>query len=754
MKMEPDIDNMSMSEYLEYEAAKERRLWDDVQSRKSPTHYNEVDFSSPQQNKSNTFYYPYSYNIPPPHVQSYPKNYLVSTERMEHDIDQDSSCDQDDNLEDDGDDRETFDMWDITVDDIERIRIFVTHDVPEVIEDVTQPLILKTLHTTPPNEDYVASETKSILDELLEEFGDEILNVTMVDEGSYFNPDKDIEELEKLLANDPQPHYMEIQVYNNEETKFELIECQIVDNCKKSLGNENYNAVPPPYTGNFMSPTLDFFFTCLDELVNKHVIENCKAMSSKEEPKVVRKYDDSPRIKEWVSDDEEEDVNPQIDLQDQGVIDSGYLRHMTWNMSYLTDYEEIDGGYVALGGNPKGGKITEKNHKVKVIRCDNGTKFKNKEMNQFIEMKGILRQFSIARTPQQNRVAERRNRTLIEAARTMLADSKLPTTFWAEAVSTACYVQNKVLVVKPYNKTPYELFYGKTPTLSFMRPFGCPVTILNTIDHLGKFNGKADEDDSIFDFSSDDEDDGAVADMNNLDTTIQIKEEVYSCQPPRFENPDFPDRLYKVEKALYGLHQAPKAWYEALLTYLLDSGFQRGKIKKTLFIKRNKGELTFFLGLQVKQKKDDIFISQDKYVAKILKKFRFTEVKTASSSMETQKPQLKDEDGKEVDIHMYRYLKGQPKLGLWYPKDPPFDLIPYTASDYARASLDTKSTTRGCQFLRCRLISWQCKKQTVVANSTTKAEYVAASRKAKKYVRLIMEMLFRMELDFMLVTQS
>ncbi|GJT82125.1 putative ribonuclease H-like domain-containing protein [Tanacetum coccineum] len=132
-------------------------------------------------------------------------------------------------------------------------------------------------------------------------------------------------------------------------------------------------------------------------------------------------------------------------------------------------------------------------HKVKVIRCDNGTEFKNREMNQFCEMKGILRQFSVARTPQQNGVAERRNRTLIEAARTMLADSKLPTTFWAEAVNTACYVQNRVLVVKPHNKTSYELFHGRTPTLSFMRPFGCPVTILNTIDHLGKFDGKVDE---------------------------------------------------------------------------------------------------------------------------------------------------------------------------------------------------------------------------------------------------------------------
>ncbi|GJY66516.1 ribonuclease H-like domain-containing protein [Tanacetum coccineum] len=114
-------------------------------------------------------------------------------------------------------------------------------------------------------------------------------------------------------------------------------------------------------------------------------------------------------------------------------------------------------------------------------------------MNQFCEMKGIKREFSVARTPQQNRVAERKNRTLLEAVRTMLADSKLPTTFWAEAVNTACYVHNRVLVIKPHNKTPYELFNGRPPTISFMRPFGCPVTIFNTLDHLGKFNGKANE---------------------------------------------------------------------------------------------------------------------------------------------------------------------------------------------------------------------------------------------------------------------
>nr|GEU33500.1 putative ribonuclease H-like domain-containing protein [Tanacetum cinerariifolium] len=286
------------------------------------------------------------------------------------------------------------------------------------------------------------------------------------------------------------------------------------------------------------------------------------------------------------------------------------------------------------------------------------------------------------------------------------------------------------------------------------------------------------EDISTFNLSSDLEDADEEADMNNMDKTIQmdvksvflygkIEEEVYVCQPLGFENPDFLDKVFKAEKALHGLHQAPKAWYETLSTYLLDNGFHRGKIDKTLFIRRHKddillvqvyvydiifgstkkelcnafekimhekfqmssiGELTFFLGLQVKQKHDGKFISQDKFIAKILKKYGFSEVKNARTQMKTQKPLLKDEEvcacaryqvnPKVSHLHalkrIFRYLKGQPKFGLWYPKDSSFDLVAYIDSDYAGASLDRKSTTEGCQFLRCRLISWQCKKQTVV----------------------------------------
>ncbi|GKB80649.1 putative ribonuclease H-like domain-containing protein [Tanacetum coccineum] len=177
----------------------------------------------------------------------------------------------------------------------------------------------------------------------------------------------------------------------------------------------------------------------------------------------------------------------------------------------------------------------------------------------------------------------------------------------------------------------------------------------------------------------------------------QIEEEVYVCQPLGFEDPDYPNKVYKVVKALYGLYQAPRAWYETLAKYLLDNGFHRGKIDQTLFIKEHNedillvqvyvddiifgstkkelctefeklmhdkfqmssmGELTFFLGLQVKQKEDGIFISQDKYVAKILRKFSFTDVKTASTPMDTKKPLLKDSDGDDVDVHLYRSMIG------------------------------------------------------------------------------------------------
>ncbi|GJR85050.1 putative ribonuclease H-like domain-containing protein [Tanacetum coccineum] len=181
----------------------------------------------------------------------------------------------------------------------------------------------------------------------------------------------------------------------------------------------------------------------------------------------------------------------------------------------------------------------------------------------------------------------------------------------------------------------------------------------------------------------------------------KIEEEVYVYQPPGFEDPDFPDRVYKVEKALYGLHQAPRAWYETLSTYPLDNGFQRGTASKA------EGGWYFYQSRQV--------------FDEILKKFDFTDVKTASTPMETQKPLLKDDDSEEVDVYLYRSMIGS-LIYLTSSRPDIMFAVSYIDSDYTKASLGRKSTTRGCQFLGCRLISWQCKKQTVVANSITEAE--------------------------------
>nr|GEV97008.1 hypothetical protein [Tanacetum cinerariifolium] len=136
-----------------------------------------------------------------------------------------------------------------------------------------------------------------------------------------------------------------------------------------------------------------------------------------------------------------------------------------------------------------------------------------------------------------------------------------------------------------------------------------------------------------------------------------IKEEVYVCQPLGLEDPDHPDKVYKVVEELYGLHQAPRAWYETLANYLLENGFHRGQIDQTLFIKKQKGDI-LPVKIYVKQKKDGIFISQDKYVAEILKKFGLTEGKLASTPINTEKPLLKDPDGEDVDVHIYKSMIG------------------------------------------------------------------------------------------------
>ncbi|GJT53434.1 putative ribonuclease H-like domain-containing protein [Tanacetum coccineum] len=249
---------------------------------------------------------------------------------------------------------------------------------------------------------------------------------------------------------------------------------------------------------------------------------------------------------------------------------------------------------------------------------------------------------------------------------------------------------------------------------------------------------------------------------------LEIEEEVYVCQPPGFEDPNFPDRVYKVEKALYGQHQAPRAWYETLSTYLLDNGFQREKIDKTLFIKRDKVDI-----LLVPVYVEDIIFSSIKKslcieFEKIMhKKFQMSSMGELifflglkHNLWETQSFYAHMKMGEEVDCSIYlgsmnwfslMYLNSsKPDIMFAVCVYSPFDLVAYTDSDYAGASLDRKSTTGGCQFLGSRLISWQCKKQTVVANSTTEAEYVAASSCCGQVLWIQNQLLdygvFRMEL--------
>nr|GEW60146.1 ribonuclease H-like domain-containing protein [Tanacetum cinerariifolium] len=600
------------------------------------------------------------------------------------------------------------------------------------------------------------------------------------------------------------------------------------------------------------------------------------------------------------------------------------------------------------------------NHKVKIIRCDNGTEFKNNDLNQFCGMKGIKREFSVARTPQQNKVTERKNRTLIEATRTTLADSLLPIPFWAKAINTACYVQNKVLVTKPHNKTPYELLLSRSPSIGFMRPFGCPVTILNTLDPLRRFDGKAaegflvgysvnckafrvfnsrtrivqetlhiyflenkpnvagirpkwlfnidtltmsmnyqlvvagsqpndnagikenldagkagketvsaqqyvllplwstglqdphntnnDAADAAFDVKENKNDVHVFA--NGSDKTANQKHDenakrddkgkshVYLLTRVRnlraefeefnfnssnrvntvsapinaagpnpinntnsfntaspsinvvspnfrisgkssfmdpFKYPDDPD-MPELEDIIYSDDEedveegidydevfALVARIEAIRLFLAYASFMGfmvyvddiifgstnkelckafEKLMKDKFQMSSIRELTFFLGLQVKQKDDGIFISHDKYVAEILRKFGFTDVKSASTPIETEKPLLKDSNGEDVDVHIYRSMIGSlmyltsSRLDIMFavcacarfqvtPKVSHLHAVKRIFSAYARASLNRKSITGGCQFLGCRLISWQCKKQTIVATSSTEAEYVA-----------------------------
>ncbi|GKB44512.1 ribonuclease H-like domain-containing protein [Tanacetum coccineum] len=471
-------------------------------------------------------------------------------------------------------------------------------------------------------------------------------------------------------------------------------------------------------------------------------------------------------------------------------------------------------------------------------------------------------------------------RTLIEAARTMLADSKLPTTFWAEAVSTACYVQKYGLSSQPQNKDTFMKFFrvmkfsllGYSLSSKAFRVYNIRTRKVEENLHIGFLENKPiiegngpkwlfdidsltqsmnyvpvaactisneSADASYFDSPSKDvgngEPNSAVDDqkqvedgphnesdekdkskndsspkevnaagqhvnttspkvntgcfkLNTVDPSVNTASS-YELDSPKdmfklgvshtlktthvelFSDEDEPEvdlgnitNSYTVPTTPY-----PRIHKDHPIKNVIGDVFRNKKDERGIVI-RNKARLVaqghmqeegidyeevfapmarieairlflayasfmdflvyqmdvksaFLYGTieeEVTQKEDGIFISQNKYVAENLKKFNYTDVKSASTLVDLEKPLVKDGDADDVDVHLYRSMIGS-------LMDSPFELVPYTDSDYARATQDKKSTTRGYQFLGNKLISWQCKKQTMVATSTTEAEYVVAA---------------------------
>nr|GEV12574.1 hypothetical protein [Tanacetum cinerariifolium] len=398
--------------------------------------------------------------------------------------------------------------------------------------------------------------------------------------------------------------------------------------------------------------------------------------------------------------------NPQHALNDKGVIDRECLRHMIGNMSYPSDFKEINGGYVAFGGYPKDGKISGKGKKPEFeerkpeskvyVSPSSTTQTKKHDDKTKREAKGKslvelstgyrnLKFEDITYSDNEEDVGAEADFTNLK---TTITISPIPTTRVHKDhlvtqiigdLSSATQTRSMTRVVKDQGRLTqinnedfytcmFSCFLSQEEPKRVHQAFKDPSWIKAMQEELLQFkmqkvwvlvdlpNGKRSIGHTQEEGIDYEEDFAPVVRIKDIRLFLAyasfmgfmvyqmdvkssflygtIKEEVYVCQPPGLEDPDYPDKVYKVVKALYGLHQAPRDWYETLANYLLENGFQRGKIDQTLFIKRQK----------VKQKPDGIFISQDKYVAEILRKFGLIDGKLASTRINTEKPLLKDHD--------------------------------------------------------------------------------------------------------------
>ncbi|KAK0597388.1 hypothetical protein LWI29_024823 [Acer saccharum] len=252
-----------------------------------------------------------------------------------------------------------------------------------------------------------------------------------------------------------------------------------------------------------------------------------------------------------------------------------------------------------------------------------------------------------------------------------------------------------------------------------------------------------------------------------------LQEEVFVEQPKGFVDAHHPNHVYRLKKALYGLKQAPRAWYERLTQFLVDNNYTRGSVDKTLFIKRDNdelfiaqiyvddivfgstnntkvqqfvdvmslefemslvGELSYFLGLQIRQMHDGIFITQAKYAKNLVKKFGLEKAKHCDTPMSTTLKLSKDASGTKRILRsptslvkrIIRYVNGTSNYGIWYSFDTNASLVGFSDADWAGNCDDRKSTSGGCFFLGNNLVSWFCKKQNSISLSTAEAEYIAA----------------------------
>nr|GEY15187.1 putative ribonuclease H-like domain-containing protein [Tanacetum cinerariifolium] len=448
---------------------------------------------------------------------------------------------------------------------------------------------------------------------------------------------------------------------------------------------------PPTYIGNFMPPTTDLSFTNLYKFVNKRVVENNKAKYSEEKTKVVKKNDDAPIIKEWMSDNEEEDVS-------QPKIEKKTIRPSNAKIEFVKSKQQ------------------EKTARKIIKQVEQHRKNTQKPLEYSIVEQGYEKKTCILGIKASDNADTKISHD----------DGSKPSSDNGKKVDEDKRKENEC------NDQEKEDNVNSTNNVN---------TVSSTVNDVGTNednellfdpNMPALEDASTFYFSSNNEDDGAVADINNLDTTVQV-------------SPILTLRIHKDHPLDQVIEDLQSATQTKKITQKDNSCIERSKLNRGYTGRASTIQVTRSLKFSgfTKWKKGYRNELCNAFERLIHEKFQMSSIRE-----QTQKPLLKDEDGEEMDVHMYRsmigslmyltssrpdivfvvyacaryqvnpnishlhvmkrifkYLKGQPKLGLWYPKDSPFDLVAYTDSDYSGASLDMMSTIGGCQFLGCRLIS-------------------------------------------------